>query len=82
MVLWGHTKPIAAISSHPTGEMPHTVTAACAPHYLTLYRRLLRDCGWRQGGGQVAPLQAAVEGDRALGRPLLLPPSGSVDNSG
>ena len=34
MVLWGHTKPIAAISSHPTGEMPHTVTAACDPHMI------------------------------------------------
>ena len=29
MVLWGHTKPIAAISSHPTGEMSDTVTHAC-----------------------------------------------------
>ena len=26
MVLWGHTKPIAAISSHPTGEMSHIMT--------------------------------------------------------
>ena len=31
MVLWGHTKPIAAISSHPTGEMSDTVTPACDP---------------------------------------------------
>ena len=26
MVLWGHTKPIAAISSHPTGGMSHIMT--------------------------------------------------------
>ena len=34
MVLWGHTKPISAISSHPTGEMPDTVTPACDPHMI------------------------------------------------
>ena len=36
MVLWGHTKPIAAISSHPTGEMSHTVTPACDPYLYLL----------------------------------------------